>query len=153
MSKAGGEGTARTLREAINRAGEGWTIAIAEPRLSEPALVLKDSKYKDLTIESATPDGKPAVIEYAGVKGGTVLDLSTVEGLRLRNVEFDGKGSAEVGVQVSGVCPGTTLEGVTIRGVQKLLASEKPVRAAPKSSAEAFRAIRAVLVRALEEDA
>jgi tRNA A-37 threonylcarbamoyl transferase component Bud32 len=120
VSKAGGEGTARTLREAINRAGEGWTIAIAEPRLSEPALVLKDSKYKDLTIESATPDGKPAVIEYAGVKGGTVLDLSTVEGLRLRNVEFDGKGSAEVGVQVSGVCPGTTLEGVTVRGVQKV---------------------------------
>lgn len=44
-------------------------------------------------------------------------------------------------------------EGYTIRGVQKLLASEKPVRTAPpKSSAEAFRAIRAVLVKALEED-
>ena len=44
-------------------------------------------------------------------------------------------------------------DGYTIRGVQKLLASEKPARSpTPKSSAEAFRAIRDVLVKALEED-
>ena len=43
-------------------------------------------------------------------------------------------------------------QGYTIRGVQKLLASEKPVRGPAKSSAEAFRAIRDVLVRALDED-
>lgn len=46
-------------------------------------------------------------------------------------------------------------QGYTIRGVQKLLAEEKGGRAAQKSagsSAEAFRAVRNALVRALEDD-
>ena len=42
-------------------------------------------------------------------------------------------------------------EGYTIRGVQKLLAEEKANRPG-KSSAEAFRAIRDTLIKALEED-
>ena len=49
-----------------------------------------------------------------------------------------------------------TDEGYTIRGVQKLLASEKgakaPMRMSPKASAESFEAIRNALVKALEED-
>jgi hypothetical protein len=121
VSKAGGPNTAGTLREALARAGEGWTVVIAEPRLSEPALRLDGARrrLKDLTIESGTPDGRPAVIEYAGARGGVMLDALGVEGLRVRNVEFDGKGSAEVGVQVGGIAPGTALEGVTVRNVQK----------------------------------
>lgn len=49
-------------------------------------------------------------------------------------------------------------EGYTIRGVQKLLASEKTGKAdssaasKSKSSADAFRAVRAALVKALEDD-
>lgn len=44
-------------------------------------------------------------------------------------------------------------EGYTIRGVQKLLADEKAAsRGAPRSSAQAFTAIRDALVKALEED-
>jgi DNA-binding transcriptional MerR regulator len=43
-------------------------------------------------------------------------------------------------------------EGYTIRGVQKLLAEEKASKSTPKSSAEAFRALREALVKALEED-
>jgi DNA-binding transcriptional MerR regulator len=43
-------------------------------------------------------------------------------------------------------------EGYTIRGVQKLLASEKAAIRSPRSSAQAFTAIRDALVKALEED-
>ncbi len=43
-------------------------------------------------------------------------------------------------------------EGYTIRGVQKLLASEKTAGRSPRSSAQAFTAIRDALVKALEED-
>lgn len=44
-------------------------------------------------------------------------------------------------------------EGYTIRGVQKLLADEKASKTAhPRSSAEAFRALRDALVEALEDD-
>lgn len=43
-------------------------------------------------------------------------------------------------------------EGYTIRGVQKLLEAEKKARGTSRSSAEAFAAIRAVLVQALEDD-
>jgi DNA-binding transcriptional MerR regulator len=44
-------------------------------------------------------------------------------------------------------------EGYTIRGVQKLLADEKAARRGPpRSSAQAFTAIRDALVKALDED-
>jgi DNA-binding transcriptional MerR regulator len=43
-------------------------------------------------------------------------------------------------------------EGYTIRGVQKLLADEKAATRTPRSSAEAFTALRDALVKALEED-
>ena len=44
-------------------------------------------------------------------------------------------------------------EGYTIRGVQKLLADEKAAsRGAPRSSAQAFTAIRDALIKALDED-
>jgi hypothetical protein len=122
VSKAGGENTAATLLQALAKAGPGDTIVIAEPRIVEPTLRLDNRKHKDLTIESATPDGKPAVIEFnpsASSKGGIMLDAPHgIEGLKIRNVEFDGKGQAERGLQLVGVVSGTTLEGVTIRGVQ-----------------------------------
>jgi DNA-binding transcriptional MerR regulator len=43
-------------------------------------------------------------------------------------------------------------EGYTIRGVQKLLASEKPGKASAKSSTDEFRAIRDTLAKALKDD-
>jgi serine/threonine protein kinase len=117
VSKTEGENTVATLREALLKATAGDTIVITEPRLTEVALTLLKNKHKDLTIESATPDGKPAVIEYVGLKGGTMLTMSDVEGVRLKNVELDGKGQAEIGVQMGGPTPGVTVENVLIRNV------------------------------------
>jgi serine/threonine protein kinase len=118
VSRSGEEHTYKTLREALAKAGPGDTIVLTEPRLTEVALKIRGERYKDLIIESATPDGKPAVIEFAGTKGGVMFEALNVEGLHVRNVEFDGKGQAERGVQVSGIVPGTTFEGVVVRGVQ-----------------------------------
>jgi tRNA A-37 threonylcarbamoyl transferase component Bud32 len=120
VSQAPGEHTYKSLREALLKATPGDTIVITEPRIAEPVLTLRADKHKDVTIESATPDGKPAVIEFAGAKGGVMFDvLNGTEGLRVRNVEFDGKGTAEHGVRINGITPGVTFEGVTVRNVQK----------------------------------
>ena len=117
VSKAGGENTFGTLREALLKAVAGDTIVIAEARLVEPALKLDRGRHKDVTVESGLPDGRPAVIEFLGTKGGAMLDVPSVENFRLRNVELDGKGQAEKGVAVSGLAAGTTFEGVTVRNV------------------------------------
>ncbi|MCS6865003.1 MAG: protein kinase, partial [Gemmataceae bacterium] len=117
VSKTAGENTVATLREALLKATPGDTIVITEPRLTEVALTLLKNKHKDLTIESALPDGKPTVIEYVGLKGGTMLNLSDVEGVRLKNVELDGKGQAEIGVQLGGLTPGVTIENVILRNL------------------------------------
>jgi len=119
VSKSGGEHAVATLRDALTKAGEGDTIVIAEPKLTEPALRIDRNKHRGLTIESATPDGKPAVIEATGT-AAAMLDVASVEGFRLRNVEFDGGGKAEAGIQVSGMSPGTVLEGVTVRNVKSV---------------------------------
>jgi serine/threonine protein kinase len=115
VSKTPGENTFGTLREAVAHAQAGDTIVITEPKLSEPYLSLKGAKYRDITIESVTPDGKPAVIETSG-SGRAMLDATDVEGVHLKNVEFDCKGQVDVGVMVGGSCPGLTIENVTIRG-------------------------------------
>ncbi len=118
VSKTPGEHTFGSVREALAKVHPGDTIVITESRITERALVLDKLKHKDITIESATADGKPTVIEYAA-KGGTMFDASGVEGVRLRNVEFDGKGQADLGIQVNGNSAGVTLEGVTVRNVLK----------------------------------
>jgi hypothetical protein len=115
VSKTPGEYTFATLREAIAHATAGDTIVITEPKLSEPYLSLKGAKYHNITIESATPDGKPAVIETSG-SGRAMLDATDVEGVHIRNLEFDCKGQVDVGILVGGSCPGLAVENVTVRG-------------------------------------
>ncbi len=116
VSKAG-ENTVRTLRQALDKAAAGDTIVIADERIVEPALKLKPDKHKDVTVESGLPDGRPVVIEFFGTKGEAMLDVPSVENFRLKNVELDGKGQVERGIKMSGIAPGTTFEGVTVRNV------------------------------------
>ncbi len=119
VSKGGGEHTVGSVREALAKVNPGDTIVIADARVIEPTLTLKKDKHKDITIESATADGKPAVIEYAAKGGGKMFDASGVEGFRLRNVELDGKGQADIGIELNGNSAGATIEGVTVRNVVK----------------------------------
>ena len=120
VSKAGGENAVGSLREALIKASGGETIVITDARILEPALKLDKNKHRDLTIESGTPDGKPAVIEFRpnqAQKGGVMLEVPQVEGLKLRNLEFDGRGYADKAVSVNGLVPGTLFEGVVVRNV------------------------------------
>ena len=119
VSKSPGENSFTTLANALRAASPGDTVVIAIERVAEP--VIRFDRKKDLTLESGLPDGKAAVVEYAGSGGigSALLDLVNVETVKIRNLEFDGKGLAETGVVVSGTCPGLTLEGVSVRGVKK----------------------------------
>jgi serine/threonine protein kinase len=116
VTTAGGEFAVPTLRAALSRVGPGDTIVIAEAKLTEPGLKLDKTKHKDLTIESASPD-KPVVIENKD-NSGIMLDITGIEGLHLKNLEFEGKDLAAIGVQISGVCPGLVLENVTLRNMK-----------------------------------
>ena len=92
VSRTAGDNVVGTLRDALSKAGPGDTIVIAEPRLTESKLTLDRTKHRDLTIETA--DGKPVIVEASGTLG-TMFEAKDVEGLKLKNIEFDGKGQAE----------------------------------------------------------
>lgn len=115
---AGTDPTHATLAEALQKASPGDTIVISEPTLAEPALRLINKK--DLTIESGLPGGSPVLIDFSSSGGSTLpmISLSNCENIRFRNIELDGKGVADMGVQITGVAPGVTLEGVTVRNVK-----------------------------------
>jgi hypothetical protein len=123
VSKAGGENAVASLAEALTRVSPGETVVIAEERLTEPPIrVEKARQLKDVTIESGLPGGRPAVIEFSPAAGpamAAMLAVDTVQDLRLRNVEFDGRGAADVGVQVTGAGLGVVFEGVTVRNVRE----------------------------------
>ncbi|MBA4064469.1 MAG: hypothetical protein C0501_12295 [Isosphaera sp.] len=112
-----GEGAVPTLRDALGKVRPGDTIALTRARHLEGGVRLDRARHQNLVIEGATADGRPPVVEFNG-SGGVMLDAVGVDGLRLRNVEFDGAGKADVGVQVSGACPGLAVEGVTVRRVR-----------------------------------
>ncbi len=119
-AKAGAENTHATLAAALRAASSGDTITIEESPLSESFLRVNK---KDLTVESGLPDGKPALIEFASASATTgtaaMLDLNEALNVRFKDLEFDGKGVADFGVQLSGNVAGVTFEGVTVRGVKK----------------------------------
>jgi hypothetical protein len=114
VSKAGGE--FGTLRDALSQANVGDTIVIADPKLSETKLTLDAKRHRDVTIEGANPD-KPPQIEASG-NTPILFEATNVEGFRIRNVDLVGLGKMEVGVQLSGVCPGAKLENVTVRNAK-----------------------------------
>jgi serine/threonine protein kinase len=111
-----GEGTFPSLALALKKADPGDTIVIADERIAEPTV--RFPKLRDVTIESGLPDGKSATIEFAAASG-PVLDVADWDNVRVRNLELDGKGTADVGVSVSGVCRGVTFENLTVRGVRQ----------------------------------
>ncbi len=112
-----GENAVGTLREALAKAGPGATIVITKARVVEPALRLDRVRHKDLTIEGTMVDGHSPVIE-AGSVIPALLDLYSSDGVRLKNLELDGRGVAEDGIQIHGVCPGLTIENIVVRGMK-----------------------------------
>jgi len=115
----GADPTFATLSEAIQRSAPGDTIVINEPTLTEPSL--RFVRKKDLIIESGLPGGKPVVIEFSSAGGGgssSMIELQNTENVRLKNLDLDGKGVADHGVQITGIAPGLLIEGVTVRGVK-----------------------------------
>jgi serine/threonine protein kinase len=119
VSSAGVEGAVKSLHEAISQAKPGDTIVIADSRLTDSILALS-AKQKDLTIESGHADGK-TVIEFNGAKTGkdaAFLTINSVEGIRLKNIEFDGKNAIQTGIMITGICPGCTFEKVSVQKVK-----------------------------------
>jgi serine/threonine protein kinase len=115
VSKAPGANHVPTLRKALDQATPGDTIVVAEAGLSEPLLRLNPAKHRNLTIEGGTSDGTLPVIRPSG-HVVAMFDIGSTEGVTLRNLEFDGQGRADVGVHMSGLCPGVVVENVTVRG-------------------------------------
>ena len=49
----------------------------------------------------------------------TILFVASLDNVRFRNLELDGKDLADVGVRASGIGSGVTFENVTVRGIKK----------------------------------
>src|SRR6185437_16633134 len=91
--QAGAENTVATLREALQKVKEGDTIALAESPLTEP-FIRWPRAAKDVTIESALPGNKPVHIEFTSPGGSAsfaMLDFTNCEGVRLKDLDLDGK--------------------------------------------------------------
>ncbi|MFO0826048.1 MAG: protein kinase [Gemmataceae bacterium] len=104
-----------TLSQALTKVQAGGKIHIKSAKITTPGLSLKRKEHKDITIEG--PEGKPAIIEVQG-SPEAMLNLSSVEGVRLKNLDFEGMGRANYGVVVNGSCPGFVMEGCSIKGTK-----------------------------------
>jgi serine/threonine protein kinase len=106
-----------TVLDAIKNALPGDHIVVRAPEGHEEVLTFdsKDLSRENLTIEA---EGEPVVwrAPKAVKEPAYVVALRGVRGLRLRGFVFDGEGRCKNVVLLSGQCPGTTLEDLTVQG-------------------------------------
>jgi serine/threonine protein kinase len=112
--------TFATLRAAIAAATPGSIISILDDQLDEPAIPTIIGKGKDgpadCTIEAAS-NSKHCVWHVASTAGSapaSALEFQNVQGIRILGLTIDCRGVTEFGVSVLGVCPGLTLDRVTV---------------------------------------
>lgn len=111
-SEAKGQ-TVRSLREALAKAGPGDTIVIRSAKLSEPPLRLYSTRHRNLTIRGEAVGNSWPIWEATGVD--PMLEISSVVGVRLQNLIFDGAQQATNAIKISGLVPGTKLEQLILQ--------------------------------------
>jgi len=113
---AAGPNTYKTVREALNQARPGDHVLIQEERVEE-VLVLEDHRRgKEVTIEGAAP-GKSVVWACPKLgKDDKFVKIADLDGLRLKNITFDGQGQVAEIIYVTGLCPGLKLEDLQLQG-------------------------------------
>jgi serine/threonine protein kinase len=109
-----------TLRAAIAAASPGSVISILDDQLDEPAIPTIIGKGKDgpadCTIEAAS-DSKQCIWHVAPAVGpspASALEFQNVQGIKVIGLTIDCRGTTEFGVSVLGLCPGLTLDHVTV---------------------------------------
>jgi len=106
-----------TIREAARAARPGDRLEV-KGRLIREAVTLSDVDgiAKDLTIEGIAPGGGP--VRWRGPRdlagGRAILDVSGLEGLRVRGFVLDGQGTVAELVRLSGRGAGSTLEDIQV---------------------------------------
>ena len=118
VSRSGAAGTFRSIHDALNKARPGDRIEVREPEWEE-ALRLDNGRDvgKGVVLEGAAPDGVVLWRVPAGHKeGASLLHLSAVAGLTVRNFTLDGRDAVQHLVTLAGPCPGLTLEDLRLRG-------------------------------------
>ena len=117
VSRSGATGTFPSIRVALDRARPGDRIEVRDPVWQE-VLRLDSGRGlgRGVVIQGAAPEGATVWRVPAGQGDGSLLHLSAVAGLTVRNFTLDGRDSAQHLVTLSGPCPGLTLEDVRLRG-------------------------------------
>jgi len=103
-----------TVLRAIQAAIPGDHIVVQGPE-HEEALNFENAELKNLTIES---EGEQVVwrVPKAVKDPPPLIVLRGIEGLKLRGFKLEGDNRCNTVIQLSGKCPGTTLEDLRIQG-------------------------------------
>jgi len=113
VNKAGRNNEFTSIDSALARAKPGDHIVITDDVIEEQLTL---NRKFDVTIE-AEP-GK--VVEWrfpeAGGAGNHLLHVSGVRGLKLLGIAYDGRNKVDEIIEVSGNCPGLTMEDLSLKG-------------------------------------
>ena len=109
-----------TLRAALAAATPGSTIAILDERIEEPAIPTLVGKGReglvDCTIEPG-PDLKRVtwvVSQSAGHSSTSAIEFQSIANVKIVGLTIDCHATTEFGISILGMCPGLTLERVTV---------------------------------------
>jgi serine/threonine protein kinase len=109
----------RNVKDALDAAREGDHIVLKGNIKDNVTIVGAGSKnLRNLVIEGEKDQNvvwQPRVLAATGRNTVPVLSLSSVEGLQIRGITFDGSKNADVLIQLYGRCPDLKIEDVKLR--------------------------------------
>jgi eukaryotic-like serine/threonine-protein kinase len=123
-SATAGAKTFPSLREAIRAAKAGDRVLV-RGRLMTEAIEISDVEGvpKNLTIQADEANGRAGPVWWRAprdlAQGRSLLDVSGLEGFRLKGFVFDGQGRVPELIRLAGRGPGSTLEDLRVQGASR----------------------------------
>jgi serine/threonine protein kinase len=119
VSKVDRPNSFKTVCEALYQAKKGDQIIVLEDQIEEPLILVDGHKGNDITIQAGNPSGRVLWRCPANPPEGRFVALSNLSGFRLKGFVLDGLHHVDNLVEMSGACPGLTLDDVWLRGFRE----------------------------------
>jgi eukaryotic-like serine/threonine-protein kinase len=117
VARTGAPGTFATIEEALHKARPGDRIQVCATVWEEALRLDNGTLGHGVIIEGAGPDGPVTWHAPADLaEGRSLIYLSAVSSLLIRNFTIDGRGQVQHLITLSGPCPGTRLENLRLQG-------------------------------------
>jgi hypothetical protein len=121
VSRKEGGGQYQRVKDALENAREGQVIVIADSTWEEELTIGREisKRLKGVVLQGGADNRGTIWRVREGQTRQKIIEITDAAGLTIRNLTFEGNKDTSFGLKINGVCPGLTIEDVTIRDLKE----------------------------------